>query len=166
MEDILLSQHLKCRPFIPDFSLRVCENVLILRIRRKHWLAAIRATFFQTKQEAKGGSPMLSPDGEQIDLLAQELEKVNCVDQPETNISPSSEANGKKRDRAMSLSLTPTMRSSPVITEHKDFFSRLRSISGSRSMDKIRPESPAISNLNTPTLTDKLRHHLFRTDQT
>jgi hypothetical protein len=164
VEDILLLKDLKFRPFIPDFSLRVCGNVQILRIRRKHWLAAIRATFFQNKQEANGDPPMLNLDGEQIDLLTQELEKANCVDRPETSISPSSETNGKKRDRAMSL--TPTMNSSRVIREHKDFLSRLRLISSSHNMDKIRSESPTISNPNTPSLISKQQHHLSRTDST
>jgi metal transporter CNNM len=164
VEDVLLLKDLKFRPFIPDFSLRVCGNVQILRIRRKHWLAAIRATFFQNKQEANGGAPMLNPDGEQIDLLTQELEKANCVDRPETSISPSSETNGKKRDRAMSLA--PTTSSGRVIREHKDFFSQLYSISSSHNMDKIRPESPTILNLNTPSLISKQRHHLSRADPT
>jgi hypothetical protein len=164
VEDILLLKDLKFRPFIPDFSLRVCGNVQILRIRRKHWLAAIRATFFQNKQEANGDPPMLNLDGEQIDLLTQELEKANCVDRPEIIISPSSETNGKKRDRAMSL--TPTMNSSRVIREHKDFLSRLRLISSSHNMDKIRSESPTISNPNTPSLISKQQHHLSRTDST
>jgi metal transporter CNNM len=141
-EDNVLLKDLNFRPCIPDFSLRVCGNVQILRIRRKHWLAAVRATFFQNKQEAGGGPPMLNPDGEQIDLFTQELEKANCADRPETSISPSSEKNGKRRDRANSLSLTPTMRSGRVITEHKAFFSRLRPISTPRNMRAVKdPEN-------------------------
>ncbi|CAF4466509.1 unnamed protein product, partial [Rotaria magnacalcarata] len=76
---ILRAKDLKFRPFIPDFSLRVCEDVQILRIRRADWLAAIRATFFDNKQKENGGIPMVNPDGKQIDLLTQELEKANCV---------------------------------------------------------------------------------------
>lgn len=164
MEDVLISKDLKVRPFIPDFSLRICENVHILRIRRKHWLAAVRATFFQNKQGAKGSSPMLNPDGEQIDLLAQELEKANCIDRPEINISPPSETTSRKRERAMSL--TSTRSSGRAATQNKDFFKRLRSKSSSRSMDKIRPESRISSNFNTPTLTVKHNHYVSRVDQT
>ena len=40
-------------------------------------------------------------NGDQIDLLAEELEKANCVNRLETSISPSSETNSKKRDSEM-----------------------------------------------------------------
>jgi metal transporter CNNM len=151
VEDILRSKELKFRPFIPDFSLRVCEKVQVLRIRRTHWLAAIRATFFENKQKANGGPPMLNSDGKQIDLLTQELEKASFDDLRETSITPSNETNDKIRDRAISLGTTTD--SDRVKTEHKHFFSRLRSGSISHHVNKISPESLTTSNRNTPSLS-------------
>jgi len=141
VEDILNSKDFKIRPFIPDFSLRVCEYVQILRIRRKHWLAAVRANFFENKQKVNGAPPMLNSGGEQIDLLTQELEKTNRVDQLETS--------EKIRGRAMSL--TPTMNSIHVPTEHKPVFSRSRSRSDSHCVDKTSSETPMTFDRNTST---------------
>ncbi|CAF3298241.1 unnamed protein product [Rotaria sp. Silwood2] len=164
VEDMLRLKDLKFRPFIPDFSLRVCEDVQILRIRRTHWLAAIRATFFENRQKANGGPPMLNSDGEQIDLLTQELEKANCVDRPETSTRTSSETSDKIRARAMSM--TPTTGSGPTKAKHERFFSRLRSKTSSHNVDKTSSESATTSNRNTLSLTGQQCHHLSRTDQT
>ena len=95
--------------------MRVCEKVQILRIRRQHWLAAIRANFFQNKQKTNDGPPVLNSAGEQIDLLQQELEKANCADRSETNITWTNETESNNRDRATSLSLTPRTSSGRVI---------------------------------------------------
>ncbi|CAF4497445.1 unnamed protein product, partial [Didymodactylos carnosus] len=73
VDDLVRLKSKNSRPFIPDFSVRVCEDVQILRIRRIHWLAAVRATYFETKQVANGGK-MLNSEGEAVDLLQQELE--------------------------------------------------------------------------------------------
>jgi hypothetical protein len=132
-----------------------------LRICRTHWLAAIRATFFENKQKQNGGPPMLNLNGEQIDLLTQELTKANSINQPETSITISTETNGKIHDR--SISLTPRMDSRHVKTEEKRFFSRQRSRSTSANVDRT---SLKTSNRNTPSLTTKQRHHLSRIDQT
>ncbi|CAF3800914.1 unnamed protein product [Rotaria sp. Silwood1] len=164
VEDLLRSKDLKFRSFIPDFSLRVCEDVQILRIRRTHWLAAIRATFFENKQKANGDLPIFNSDGEQIDLLTQELEKANGVDQPETSARTSSETRDQMRDRTMSL--MPATALGLDKREHEHFFSRLRSRTISHNVNKTSPESPTTSNRNTPSLTGKQRHHLFRTDHT
>ncbi|CAF3806195.1 unnamed protein product [Rotaria magnacalcarata] len=164
VEDILRAKDLKFRPFIPDFSLRVCEDVQILRIRRADWLAAIRATFFDNKQKENGGIPMVNPDGKQIDLLTQELEKANCVHRTGTTTRTSSGTSGKIRDRTMSL--TPVTASGSVKTEPERFFSRLRSKTSSHNADNKLSEIATSSNRNTPSLTDKQRHHLSRIDQT
>ncbi|CAF4920606.1 unnamed protein product, partial [Rotaria sp. Silwood1] len=151
VEDLLRSKDLKFRSFIPDFSLRVCEDVQILRIRRTHWLAAIRATFFENKQKANGDLPIFNSDGEQIDLLTQELEKANGVDQPETSARTSSETRDQMRDRTMSL--MPATALGLDKREHEHFFSRLRSRTISHNVNKTSPESPTTSNRNTPSLT-------------
>ncbi|CAF1181250.1 unnamed protein product [Rotaria sordida] len=153
VEDIVRSKDLKFRPFIPDFSLRVCENVQILRIRRTHWLAAIRATFFENKKKASGSPPILNLDGDQIDMLTQELEKANCVDRPETRIRTSSETSGEIRSRAMTL--MPTTDSGRVKTGRERFFSLFRSRSSLYNVDKASSESPTTSNRNTSSLTSK-----------
>ena len=155
MEDILISKYLKFRPFLPDFSLRVSEKVQILRIRRQHWLAAVRTNFFQNKQKTSDDPPTLTVNGEPIDLLTQELEKANCVDPSETNNAWINETNSDNRDRSTSLSLTPRMGSGRATKSHKDVFSRLRSRSGSRHMDRIHSENPKISTLSVSNSTDK-----------
>ncbi|CAF1203210.1 unnamed protein product, partial [Didymodactylos carnosus] len=91
VDDLIRLKSKSSRPYIPDFSVRVCEDVQILRIRRVHWLAAVRATYFETKQVANGGT-MLNSDGETVDLLQQELEKADNPDQRDA-----------ERDRTMSL---------------------------------------------------------------
>lgn len=154
MEDVLLSKYLKFRPFVPDFSLRVSEKVQILRIRRQHWLAAVRTNFFQNKQKTSDDPPMLTVNGEPIDLLQQELEKANCADPSETNIAWPGETDNDNRDRATSLSLAPRMGSTRSITGH-NFFNRFRSRSGSRHTDRTYPENRMVSHLNVPNSTDK-----------
>lgn len=164
VEDILLSKYLKFRPFVPDFSLRVCGNVQILRIRRKHWLAAIRATFFQNKQQANGDLSMLNPDGEQIDLLTQELQKANCVDRPEIVLDPSNENIDEKCDQTTSL--TASIRSDRGIGKHRAVFRRLRSRSSPRNTDRIHLESPTILELDASNLNTKQIHYLSPNDYT
>ncbi|CAF1181229.1 unnamed protein product [Rotaria sordida] len=164
VEDIVRSKDLKFRPFVPDFSLRVSEDVQILRIRRINWLAAVRATFFENQQKSNGGPPMLKPDGEQIDLLTQELEKANDVDQPETHTTTSSETNDEIRSRAMTM--MPITDSGHVRTGHERFFSRRRSKSISHNLYNTSSKSSTTSIRDTPSLTDKQRHYLSRTDQT
>ncbi|CAF1120410.1 unnamed protein product [Adineta steineri] len=164
VEDILHSKNLKSRSFVPDFSLRVCEDVQLLRIRRRHWLAAVRANFFENERTVGGGAAMLNSNGEQIDLLIQELEKANCVDQLETGTRPSNET--KERTRKRSMTFIPTMNSIPVKTEPKGHFKRPRSRSGSQYVDNSSPEIPTILNHSTLSLTDNQHHHLSSTDQT
>lgn len=138
---------MKSRPFIPDFSLRVCENVQILRIRRAYWLAAIRATFFENKQKENGERPMLNSNGEKIDLLTQELEKANCIDQLGTTPRISSERKGQFRDRAMSL--TPAIDSKCVKKVQECFVNRPRSKSSSQNAKKNQSRSSTISSQDT-----------------
>ncbi|CAF4307862.1 unnamed protein product, partial [Rotaria magnacalcarata] len=102
-----------------------------------------------------GGIPMVNPDGKQIDLLTQELEKANCVHRTGTTTRTSSGTSGKIRDRTMSL--TPVTASGSVKTEPERFFSRLRSKTSSHNADNKLSEIATSSNRNTPSLTDKQR---------
>ena len=91
LDDLLRSKSNKFRPFVPDFSLRVSETVQILRIRRVHWLAAVRASYFDKR-------PTTNSDEQQIVCLIEELEKADLVE---------SNNNGTiQHGRTMSLALT------------------------------------------------------------
>ncbi len=150
MEDLIRSKSNKFRPFIPDFSLRVSETVQILRITRVQWLAAVRATYFEKKQTANGGTPMLNSDGEEIDLLQQELERVGHAD-PTNMIT-----NEGIRERRSSLSLTIASDSG---VENEKLLAQHQALNNLSNSTKITSDS---SGKTTPTLTQKRRRHLFR----
>ncbi|UJR08015.1 hypothetical protein I4U23_012293 [Adineta vaga] len=139
VEGILHAKDHHVRPFVPDFGLRVCENLQILRIRRKHWLAAVRADFLEKKQKSDRPPSIPKPGGKQIDFLTQELEKADCVYQLEASIKPSTETNDKIRDRA--ISFTPLVNSTHVPTEEKKSVGRRSSSFGLQRSDKTLPES-------------------------
>ena len=161
----------KFRPYIPDFSLRVSEDVQVLRVRRVHWLAAVRATYFENKQTANGGAPMLNSDGEQIDLLTQELEKVDHVD-PITSMGSLSGGAGPDNvntagsTRKRTASLAPTIASDTGLTnsEHeKLLFQNLAMVNLSHST-KTSLDSPTTSGRNTPVLSEKQKRQIIRSD--
>ena len=163
----------KFHPFIPDFSVRVSEDVQILRIRRVHWLAAVRATYFEHRQTANGGKPMLNSDGEQIDLLTQELEKVDHVD-PVT--ATGSMGGGVGSDGTpvvgggggFSNERIPT--SSPTIpwdggiagTEQEKLLGQQQP--SNNGSGRMSVDSPNTSGRNTPTLTSSQKRQVFRGD--
>lgn len=162
LEDILRSKDVKFRSFIPDFSLRVCENVQILRIRRNHWLAAIRATFFENKQKLDGDSQIRNQDGQEIDILAQELERANHIDRIEKNTRIPNTRNNKFRDRAKSL--TPIMDLESIRKVQELFSSRSRSRSILDHADKIPSQSLTTTNGNTQSLSVKNSNHVSHTE--
>jgi len=130
----------------------VSEDVQILRISRVQWLAAVRASYFEKKQTANGETPMLNSDGEEIDLLQQELEKVGHVD--------TSTVNGDiTRERTSSLALTIAsdsgLEQEKLLAQHQ----RLKNLSQSC---KIPTDSPTNSGRTTPVLTENRRRQLFR----
>jgi hypothetical protein len=153
IEDLVRSKSNKFRPFIPDFSLRVSEDVQILRISRVQWLAAVRATYFEKKQTANGGTPMLNSDGEEIDLLTQELEKVGHADP--SNIITSELIH----ERTSSLALTIE---SDIGVENEKLLAQHQALNNLSNSSKIASDSPMNSERTSPTLTKKHRHQLFR----
>ncbi|CAF2869983.1 unnamed protein product [Rotaria sp. Silwood2] len=156
LDDLIRSKSNRFRPFIPDFSLRVSEDVQILRIRRVHWLAAVRATYFEKRQTANGDAPMLDADGEQIDLLIQELEKVDHVDPSNINSCVTGET---AHERTSSSALTIA---SDGGIEHEKLLTERQTSSSLHNSSKILPDSPMNSGRNTPTLIDKQRQKIFR----
>jgi len=172
VEDLIRVKSSKFRPFIPDFSVRVSEDVQILRIRRVHWLAAVRATYFENRQTANGGTPMLNSDGEQIDLLTQELEKVDHVD-PVTvvgNIAGStgqdaaSVGGGIVSEKTSSLASTIGSDGTISGSEHEKLLAQSQAMVNLANSAKTPSDSPNTSGLNTPTLTGKQKRQVLRSD--
>ena len=168
MEDLVRSaKSNKFRPFIPDFSVRVSEDVQILRIRRVHWLAAVRATYFEHRQTANGETPMLNSDGEQIDLLTQELEGVDNGEQGNvvSNIggtgSDTNIGQGTPQDRTSSTS--PTTASDSAM-ENERFLPPHASLINPSNAAKTSVDSPTSSGRNTPTSSAMQKRSMFRPD--
>ncbi|CAF4693829.1 unnamed protein product, partial [Rotaria socialis] len=156
VDDLIRLKSNKFRPFIPDFSVRVSEDVQILRIRRVHWLAAVRATYFENKQTANGGTLMLDSDGEQIDLLTQELEMADHVDAITATGQDGTNGEGNAlRDRQSSFAPTITSdRGTTAMTEQEKLVARNQATSSVSS-------TASTSGRNTPTLTAKQKRQLF-----
>jgi hypothetical protein len=144
--------------------------VQILRIRRVHWLAAVRATYFETKQTANGGTLMLNSDGEQIDLLTQELEKVDHVDP----VNATGSIGGGGQDGAVGIaglvrertsSLAPTIESDAG-TEQEKLLAHHQALVNVSNSTKILTDSPNNSGRNTPTFTGKPRRQIITSEST
>jgi hypothetical protein len=176
VEDLMRSKSNKFRPYIPDFSLRVSEDVQILRIRRVHWLAAVRATYFENKQTANGGTPILNSDGEQIDLLTQELERADCVDP--TLVPGNSNFGSGGVDggidgpttggfpRARTSSLAPTIGSDGGLSpsEQESLLNQHATAGKVAHVNRTSMDTPETSGRNTPTLSGQQRRQIFRTE--
>lgn len=151
--------------------MRVSEDVQILRIRRVHWLAAVRATYFENKQTANGGTPMLNSDGEQIDLLTQELEKVEHVD-PMTATGSIGGGGGTEGTpggntaRERTPSLAPTIGSDGGFggTEQERLLAQHQPTVNISNSAKMSIDSPNTSGRNTPTLSGRQKRQLLRSD--
>ena len=144
----------------------------ILRIRRVHWLAAVRATYFENKQAANGGTPMLDSDGEQIDLLTQELEK---MDNPDPSVATGSTTGvgqdgvagrgGLSRERTLSLARTSGSDGGGINSaEHETLLHQHPAISGISSSTRMSFDSPNTSGRNTPTLSGGPRRAIIRAE--
>lgn len=174
IDDLIRVKSNKFRPYIPDFSLRVSEDVQILRIRRVHWLAAVRATYFENKQAANGGTPMLDSDGEQIDILTQELERVDHVDPVTTTGSIAGGVSNAGQDttvgelysRERTSSLAQTMGSDAALAsaENDSLLSQNPQIANITNSSQMSFDSPTTSGRNTPTLADRQKRQIFRSD--
>ncbi|CAF1462085.1 unnamed protein product [Adineta steineri] len=172
VEELVRLKSNKFRPYVPDFSLRISEDVQILRIRRVHWLAAVRATFFETKQTANGGTPMLNSDGDEIDLLTQELEKADHIDPV---MATGSMGGGGRQDvsfsegsipRERTSSLAPTIGSDGGLIgpEHERLLAQHQAMVTLNNSTKTSVDSPSTSGRNTPTFIDKQKKTAFRSD--
>jgi hypothetical protein len=98
---------------------------------------------------------MLNSDGEEIDLLQQELEKVGHDDP--TNINSES-----IRERTSSLALTIASDSG---VENEKLLGRHQILKNLSNLNKFNSDNPMNSDRITPTLTDK-RRNLFRSATT
>jgi len=98
---------------------------------------------------------MLNSDGEEIDLLEQELEKVGHVDQKNSTIDDA------PRVRTSSLALTIASDSG---VEHEKLLAQHQALNNLSNSSKITSDSPMNSGRNTPTLTQKRRRRLFRSE--
>ncbi len=95
---------------------------------------------------------MLNSDGEEIDLLQQELERVGHAD-PTNMIT-----NEGIRERRSSLSLSLTIASDSGV-ENEKLLAQHQALNNLSNSTKITSDS---SGRTTPTLTQKRRRHLFR----
>ncbi|CAF2320775.1 unnamed protein product [Rotaria sp. Silwood2] len=173
VDELIRLKSNKFRPFIPDFSVRVSEDVQILRIRRVHWLAAVRATYFENRQTANGGALMLNSDGEQIDLLTQELEMADHVDPITTTGSISGAVGqdgvtggGSIRERTSSLAPTIASDGGVTLIEQERILAQNQALANLSNIAKVPTDSPNTSGRNTPTLTVKQKRQLFRSEVT
>ncbi|CAF1471472.1 unnamed protein product [Adineta ricciae] len=160
IDDLIRSKSNKFRPFTPDFSLRVSETVQILRIRRVHWLAAVRATYFERKQTPNDNTSLLDSSGKKVDLLAQELEKVDNVDPVNATGSIAEE---QTRQRTSSLALTVASDSG---VDYEKILAEQSDKPDITNSNKILSNMTINSERNTPTLTEKRRKQLFRSSTT
>ncbi|CAF0976819.1 unnamed protein product [Rotaria sordida] len=167
VDDLIRLKSNKFRPFIPDFSVRISEDVQILRIRRVHWLAAVRATYFENRQTANGGTLMLNSDGEQIDLLTQELERADHVDPVIATGSVAGQdsvTGGSARDRTSSLAPTIASDGGNPFIEYEKISTQNPALVNISHTTKMSTESPNTSGRTTPTLTGKQKRQVFRSD--
>ncbi len=125
----------------------------------------MRATYFENKQTANGGTPMLNSDGEQIDLLTQELEKVDNVD-PVTAIG--SIGGGVGQDGVNGTGIVRERRSSLAsdggitVGEQERLLSQNPALVNLPNSAKMSIDSPNNSGRTTPTTSDKQKRQLFR----
>lgn len=152
---MLRLNYVPSRPFIPDFSLKVCENVRILCIRRSQWLAAVRATYFENKQKPNGISIHIDSHSKPTDLFTQELQRANQDDQvnpimPDPSMSPFI-----RRARAASLT-SPSYTNVHVGGEPVYQDSRFRSRSASGSAPVMPLQASMISIANSSYFSHKI----------
>jgi hypothetical protein len=98
---------------------------------------------------------MLNSDGEEIDLLQQELEKVSHADPSNINGEPI-------RERTSSLALTIASDSG---VEQEKLLGQHQALKNLSNSNKFNSDNPMNSGRITPTLTDK-RRQLFRSATT
>lgn len=132
----------------------------ILRIRRVHWLAAVRATFFENRQTANGGTPMLNSDGEQIDLLTQELERADNGEQ--TNALGNLAGTGS--DGNIGLGTPNERTASETGMENEKFLPLNPVLTNTSNSTKVSFDSPTSSGRNTPTLSAMQKRSATRPD--
>ena len=117
---------------------------------------------------------MLNSDGEQIDLLTQELEQVDNIEPAGTtgsgNVGSDSAiagagAGGISHDRSL---LTQTFASDGGIngTEHEKLLGQHQGMSTLTNSAKLSSESPNASGRNTPTLTAMQKRSTNRAETT
>lgn len=135
------------------------EDVQILRIRRVHWLAAVRATFFENRQTANGETPMLNSDGEQIDLLTQELERADNGEQ--TNALGN--LGGTGSDGNIGLGAHERTASDNAM-ENEKFLPLNAPLTNTPNSAKVSFDSPTSSGRNTPTLAAMQKRSILRPD--
>ncbi len=135
----------------------------------------MRATYFENRQTANGGTPMLNSDGEQIDLLTQELEQADYVD-PITATGSISAAVGQDgttggaengtviRERTSSLARTFPSDGGTSGAEHERLLSPHHAMVNTPNSTKMPNDSPSTSGRNTPTLAGKLKRQIFRAE--
>lgn len=99
---------------------------------------------------------MLNSDGEEIDLLQQELDKVGHADP--TNINGES-----TRERTSSLALTIA---SDNGAEQEKALLQHHTMKNLPNSNKFPSDSPMNSGRTTPTQTEKRRRNLFRSATT
>jgi hypothetical protein len=127
----------------------------------------VRATYFENKQTANGGTPMLNSDGEQIDLLTQELEKVDNVD-PVTAIG--SIGGGVGQDGVNGAGIVRERRSSLAsdggitIGEQERLLSQNPALINLSNSAKMSIDSPNNSGRTTPTISDRQKRQILRSE--
>lgn len=99
---------------------------------------------------------MVNAEGEEIDLLTQELEKVGHVDPSNVSEEP---IIGRRASLALTIASDSGVEHEKLLLQHQI----LKNLSNS---SKIASDSPINSGRTTPTLTKKHRYPLFRSATT
>jgi hypothetical protein len=60
-DTISLSQHSSSSPYVPDFTVRAMSDLQYIRIRRAHYVAALRATLLERRHRQQGPNDGANP---------------------------------------------------------------------------------------------------------
>jgi len=115
---------------------------------------------------------MLNSDGEQIDLLTQELEKVDHVEPVTTTgggvgqDGVTASGSGSLRERRSSLTHTIGSDTGIIVSEQEKLLTQQQPTVNSTNSTKMSIDSPTTSGRNTPTLTGRQKRQVIQESST
>jgi hypothetical protein len=113
---------------------------------------------------------MLNSDGEQIDLLTQELEKADHVDPVNATgsigggVGQDGVTGIIERERTSSLAPTIGSDGGMIGPEYEKLLAQHQAMAGTSNSAKKLNDSPNTSGRNTPTLTGRQKRQVLRAD--